>query len=281
MIGFQPVVPLPGIAGWRFLERTQQAQQDLFVRGPQLQRETDYFRENISSVTSAADLVADRTLLKVALGAFGLDEDLGKQAFIRKVLDEGTDDPSAFANRLVDKRYRDFATEFGFGNPLGSRIDTPGFIDRIVAGYETRQFEIAVGDSDAALRLALGFEREIGDYANSTDPDGTAWFQIMGTPPMRAVLEQAFNLPRDIGALDIDRQQGIFRDRARAMFGSSSLDVFKDPDNVEEVLRRFLAREQANAGPNSLTPGFAALSLLQSAPALGTRGLSNLLLSNA
>ena len=43
---------------------------------------------------SAADLVADRRLLKVALGAFGLEGEIDKKAFIRKVLEEGTDRPS-------------------------------------------------------------------------------------------------------------------------------------------------------------------------------------------
>ncbi len=59
-MSFQPTIPLAGIAGWRFLERTQEAQKAAFEKGPALQREIAHFMEKIGSVTSAADLVADR-----------------------------------------------------------------------------------------------------------------------------------------------------------------------------------------------------------------------------
>ena len=90
-MSFQPQIPLQGIAGWRFLERTQETQQAAFDKGPQMAREIAYFEENIGKVTSTAELMSDRRLLKVALGAFGLEQDIDKKAWIRKILDEGTD----------------------------------------------------------------------------------------------------------------------------------------------------------------------------------------------
>ncbi|MFQ5624007.1 MAG: DUF1217 domain-containing protein [Paracoccaceae bacterium] len=278
-MSFQPVVPLPGIAGWRFLERTRAVQTAAFERSPEIRRDTDHFVDNLGSVSSAADLVSDRRLLKVALGAFGLDDDLGKRAFVRKVLEEGTDDPKSFANRLVDARYRAFAAAFGFGNASWAGTDSPGFAAEMAARYRTRQFETAIGASEPSMRLALGFSREIGEFAAAGDPDGAAWFQIMGTPPLRRVFEKAYNLPRDIGALDIDRQRELFRQKTRELFGASSLAVFGDSGKVDEFLRRFLAREQVDAGAGALAPGAAALRLLRAGPALGPRGLGNLLLS--
>ncbi len=72
-MSFQPVVPLSGYVGWRFLERTIDAQQEAFNTSQPIARATDYFREKIAQVRTADDLVADRQLLSVALGAFGLD----------------------------------------------------------------------------------------------------------------------------------------------------------------------------------------------------------------
>ena len=50
-MSFQPTIPLPGIAGWRFLERTQAAQQAAFEKGAELIRDIAYFEEKIAGAT--------------------------------------------------------------------------------------------------------------------------------------------------------------------------------------------------------------------------------------
>ena len=81
-MSFQPVIPAAGLAGWRFLERTYDAQFSAFNAAPELVRDTDYFAANITTVSSAEDLVSDRRLLRVALGAFGLENDIDNRFFI-------------------------------------------------------------------------------------------------------------------------------------------------------------------------------------------------------
>ncbi|MBL4807331.1 MAG: hypothetical protein JKY31_08585, partial [Rhodobacteraceae bacterium] len=79
------------------------------------------------------------------------------------------------------------------------------------------------------------------------------------------VFETAFGLPVSVGQLDIDRQKDIFREASERLFGSSSLDVFKDPENIDKLLRTYFAREQINNGPGPLTRGMGAVTLMQSA----------------
>lgn len=261
---FQPVIPFSGNAGWSFLQRTLESQQETFEKGTVLQRDVDYFRENIGSVDTAADLVADRRLLTVALGAFGLDDDLPNKAFIQKVLDEGTLERDAFANKLADSRYASLADAFGFDlSPPNTKLST--FPDQIIESFETRQFEIAVGNSNESMRLALGLGRELDDITSRDLSEDALWFTIMGTPPLRAVFEAALNLPASIGALDIDRQLEIFKAKTSQSFGDSSVRQFTDPENQEELLRRFfVGSDLANATSSSAVRGSVALSLLQS-----------------
>jgi len=275
---FQPLVPLTGIAGLRFVERTQEAQQEVFNKSPSISREIEYFKENIHKAATADDLTGDYMLLKVALGAFGLDEDLSKKYFINKILDEGTEDQGAFANRLVDTRYRDLSEAFGYGNLLGANVIQSEFADKIVKAYQTRQFEQAVGNTDNSIRLAMNFKREIGDAAKDGKAVDTAWFQVMGNTPLRTVFETAFGLPTSVGALDVDRQLEIFKEKSRSLFGSDSLTIFQDQQNVDKLLNDFMVRQQLNSGPTTSTPGYSALSLLQNA-GLGAAGTTNLLLS--
>jgi len=248
---FQPLVPLSGVAGLQFIERTQEAQQAAFNNSPLISREIEYFKENIHKAATAEDLTNDYLLRKVALGAFGLDEDLSKKYFINKILDE------------VDTRYRDMAETFGYGNLLGANVLQSDFADKIVQAYQTRQFEQAVGDVDNSIRLAMNFKREIGASAADGIAQDTAWYQIMGNTPLRTVFESAFGLPTSIGALDVERQLET---------------IFQEQDQVDKLLNDFMVRQQLDSGPTSSTPGFSALSLLQNT-GLGTTGTTNLLLS--
>jgi hypothetical protein len=277
-MSFQPTIPLPGIAGWRFLERTQASQQAAFEKGPELARDIAYFEEKIAGVTTAAELVADRRLLKVALGAFGMGGEIDKKAFVRKVLEEGTTDPASLANRLTDKSYLKLATAFGFGDAGGARTGEVGFAAKIVAAYKTRAFEAAVGEADNSMRLAMNFRREIAELAAQGE-NGASWFTILGSKPLREVFEKAYGLPAQFGQIDIDQQREVLVDKTGGLFGGDTVAVFKEPAAVEKVITRFLARAQVVAGPSATTPGAGALTLLQNATASGSQGLLNLIAS--
>jgi hypothetical protein len=275
-MSFQPVIPLQGIAGWRFLERTQETQQAAFDKGPQMAREIAYFEENIGKVTSTAELMGDRRLLKVALGAFGLEQDIDKKAWIRKILDEGTADPKALAARLADKSYAKLSDAFGFGAEGGPRTGLPGFAREITDAYRVRSFEVAVGESNNDMRLALSFRREIADLANQGETGGS-WYTVLGSKPLRKVIETAFGLPTQFGQIDIDRQRDILREKSSAMFGTADLTAFRDPENVDKLIDRFLAISQIRNGPSASVGASPALTLLQSANGGGSQGLFNLL----
>ena len=133
------------------------------------------------------------------------------------------------------------------------------------------------------MRLALNFQREIQDFVGQGSSENAGWFKLMGSVPMRTVLEGAFNLPKEFAALDVDRQKEVLSDKAQQAFGGKSIEVFSDPAAVDKVIKDYLLREQINAGPSPSTPGFAALSILgqsNSGSGVGTSGLFNLLLSN-
>lgn len=276
---FQPIVPMAGIAGYLFVERTQAAQQDVFNKSPEIAKDVAHFKENIAKATTAEALVNDYRLFRVALGAFGLEDEISKKFFLQKILSEGTEDPQALGNKLVDPRYRELAQTFGYGNFLGAQVGQPDFAAKITAAYEVRQFEAAVGNSDNSIRLAMNLKREISTYANSTASESSAWFQVMGNTPLRTVFETAFALPTSVGALDIDRQLEIFQEKSEQFFGSSGLEVFQDPENVDTLIRNFLAQSQITNGPTASTKGYAALSLLQ-AGQLGSTSTANLLISS-
>jgi len=270
---FVPAVPLGGMAGWAMLQRTRTRQMDALRQSPEIKRDAAYFRANIGGVSSAADLVADRRLLKVALAAFGLQEDIGNRFFLRKVLESDLSDRTALANKLSDKRYREFAQAFGFGGPEPPRTATPAFADRIITRFEARTFEAAVGKQDQNLRLALSMESELAGIAGRDVSADGRWFMVMGMPPLRKVFEVALGLPPSLGRLDLDQQLRTFRAAAERVLGHSEIADISRPEGREKLIRHFLVRAELSA-PGAASPfvrGAAALSLLQgaAAPLLG------------
>lgn len=264
---FVPALPLTGYAGWKFLGRTREAQQAALSASPVMKTNAQYFRENIGKVRTGEDLVADRRLMTVALGAFGLDDDINSKFFIRKVLESSTFDAKSLANKLSDKRYVEMAKAFGFGDfPTSPNTLLSTFPDKIVKQFEARQFERAVGEQNQPMRLAMNAERELAAIADKKGSENTKWFTIMGNAPLRQVMETAFGLPKQFGSADLDQQLGEFKKRAQQFLGSSDPAMFKDPAKVEELVKLFLVRSDIAAGPSGMTRGSAALSILQNSP---------------
>lgn len=263
---FAPALPLTGYAGWKFLERTREAQQAALTAQPVYKNNVEYFRANIGKVTTAEELVADRRLLSVALGAFGLDEDINSKAFIRQVLEGSTLEAGTLPNRLADKRYFEMSKAFGFGDfPTNPNTLLSTFPDKIIKQYEDRQFELAVGQQDQTLRFAMNAERELSALAQKSNSEDTKWFTIMGSAPLRKVFETALGLPSAFGSADLDQQLGVFKDRAETFLGSSDPAMFKDPQKLDDLIRLYTVRAEINAGISGFSPGAAALSILQGA----------------
>ncbi|MDB2438712.1 DUF1217 domain-containing protein [Hellea sp.] len=224
------------------------------------------------------DLMSDRRLLTVALGAFSLGEEIDKGAFVRKILEEGTEDNSSFAVRLNNSDYLDLANTFVVGDNGELNITADTAAD-IVLKYQTESFEEELGDVDNSMRLALNFKRVIADFASQGLSENAGWFKAMASTPIRTVLESAFNLPDGFSQLDLDFQKEILADKAKEFYGGTTVDVFNDPDVIENTIRRYLLQEQIELGPSASTPGFAAISILNGG--LGSTGITNLLLSNS
>lgn len=262
-MSFQPVIPTTGYAGWSFLTRTREAQQQAFDNSGAISRDVDYFQKNIGAVKSAEDLMADRRLLQVALGAFGLEADINNRYFLQKVLEDGTLDTNALSNRLSDKRYLAFSKAFGFGDFDTPRTVLSDFSNEITSAYTNAQFEVAVGAQDPNIRLAMGLDRALSEIAELSTTDNGRWFTVMGQPPVRAVFEAALGLPGSIGALDLDKQLTAFREKAEARFGDSEIAQFSDPVKREELVRLFLVRAELSGSPTRSVGSSAALTILQ------------------
>ncbi len=267
-MAFQPVIPVGGLVGWAFLNRTLESQTAAFNASREVKRDIDYFAAEIGKIDTAEQLVKDRRLLGVALGAFGLQDDIDNKYFVRRMLEDGTTKADALANRMADDRYKQLSKAFGFGDFSTPRTKLSDFADEILTQYRERSFEVAVGEQDESLRLALNAKRELADIAAQSGGDDTKWFRIMGNSPLRQVFETALGLPESFGQIELDQQLDVFRDKAGRQFGAREISQFTDPVAVDKLIQRFLVRSQTNELA-TVSNGSIALTLLQGAVPFG------------
>lgn len=254
------LVPMDGLAGYRFLQRTRDTQENLISQAPMSQRLQTAFTERIGSIETAAQLVNDRELLEVALGAFGLSSDIDSKFFIQKVLEEGTTDNTALANKLSDQRYQEFSKAFGFGDRSIPRTQLSGFSDEILAQFKSASFEISVGDQDESLRIALNADRMFKEIATSEDKTRTKWLSVIGNEPLLQLVQGALGLPDGVTQLNLDRQVEIYEEKLRRQMGIE-IEGLADDSARDQLIERYLIRASIDNADTS-SPGALALTLL-------------------
>lgn len=243
-MAYQPIVAGTGLVAWNFLQRTMDTQIAAFQESPEISRDVDYFTENIGKIENAEDLVADRRLLTVALGAFGLDADIDSAFFIKTILAEGSQADDSLANKMADSRYVEFAEAFGFGDIGGPWHKSENFAAKMTEAHTTRQFEIAVGEQNESLRFAMNAARSLEEISVNASSDNTKWFSILGSAPLRSVMETTFNLPTSFGALDLDKQLEVFRGRMTKLTGDGEISQFVSSEARDTLVQRYLMMDQ-------------------------------------
>jgi hypothetical protein len=186
--------------------------------------------------------------------AFGLDDMSYAKAFMRKVLEEGVDEPDSFANSLADQRYRQFAEAFNFKR-YGT---TTTAFERTQQGtadkFYRQTLEEDVGAENEGVRLALYFARKA--------PAVESLLGLLADPALLKVTQTMLGISEATGALDIDKQVAMFEKR---------LDVkdLKDPEKLKKLITRFTSMWEVNTGGAA----FNGASFLIGGPiALGVSG---------
>lgn len=246
-MSFQPFTLGSGLAGWSLLKTTLPVQRAAYTSNYATQSDTTYFKETFGQLNTAEDIVSDRRILRVLLGAYGLSDDIDNRHFIKTVMAEGVSDRSALANKLSDQRYRALAQDFDFSGLVPGPSSRPDLAEKTISNYFAQSFEVEIGKSDTDMRLALGFNRSLQEAIASSNSNSTAWFQILATPPLREVVQTAIGLPSEFAQLDIDDQHARIQEKAARVFGTNDLSELATPSKVEEITRRFLVMREANA----------------------------------
>jgi predicted methyltransferase len=103
----------------------------------------------------------------------------------------------------------------------------------------------------------------MGSLADEDMSNDAKWYTMMGEAPLRSMFETVLNLPSEFAQIDIDQQLSVFKERAKKEFGSDDMSIFSDPDVLQELITKYVVRDQLADFNASYSSNSIALSLLQ------------------
>lgn len=191
---------------------------------PVVKRETEYYLKTISSIKTVEDFVGNYRVFNYAMKAFGLEDMAYAKAYMRKVLDGGTTEKDAFANRLNDSRFVNFAKAFDFAGKGTSATAGTDVQQPVVDKYLRQTLEENAGNDDQGVRLALYFEREA--------PNVKSAYGILADSALTQVVQTVFNLPSEMSTADIELQKKMIDKVLK-------VEDLTDPTKLQKIIQRF------------------------------------------
>lgn len=212
--------------GYRMIASNIDAALARTANTPNVRRDSEYYLSKISNIDTVEQFLADDRVYQLAMRAHGLDDMIYAKAFMRKVLTEGIDDKSSFANSLVDTRFREFAATFNFARYGETATTFTKAQQGTVDNYIRQTLEATEGEANQGIRLALYFERKAPQVAST--------YSLLADRALLKVTQVALGLPEQSAALDIDRQVELIEKKL-------NVADLKDPSKLERLLTRFAA----------------------------------------
>jgi hypothetical protein len=135
---------------------------------PDVTRDAAYYKDNIGKVETVDDLLNNDRLYQYAMKANGLDDMIYAKAFMKQVLESDLSDTNSFANKLSDKRYREFAAAYSF-NGAGTYVaQSDNQTDEMVGLYSaTVKRDVDAIDADTNYyNLTIGKVTTVDGFLN-------------------------------------------------------------------------------------------------------------------
>ncbi|MBW8854011.1 MAG: DUF1217 domain-containing protein, partial [Bradyrhizobium sp.] len=153
-------------------------------------REAAYYKANIGKVKTVDDLMKDYRLYHYAMKAYGLEDMAYAKAFMKKVLESDLSNPTSFVNKLVDKRYREFAAAFSFNGSATPVAQSEDQTDEMIGLYTAAK----KSQVDALANDSSYYSTEIGNVSSAD--------QLLNNDRLRNYVYSAYGIdqskwPRD------------------------------------------------------------------------------------
>lgn len=176
--------------GYSYITRNLKQSLTRVEQQPDVAREAAYYKAHIGKVKTVDEFMKDYRLYHYATKAYGLEDMAYAKAFMKKVLESDLNDSNSFVNKLVDKRYREFAAAFSFNGTGTPVAQSENQTDEMIGLYTaTKKSQVDTLISDSAY-----YSAQIGKISSAD--------QLLNDDRLRNYVYSAFGIdqskwPRD------------------------------------------------------------------------------------
>lgn len=234
------------MGGWR----------SIAAKAPDVSLETGYFRANIGKATSIEALLKDRRLFNYAMKAFGLGDKTFAIGMMRKVLEQGVNDPKALANTLNNPNILAFAKAFDFATK-GAGVPSSSLVEDVTGRYVEQAMQAEQAKQNPGVELALYFREKA--------PSVTSVYGVLADKKLIQVVQTALAISPKTSAQPIDTQARLLKEKV-------NVNDFRDARKLDAFIARFAAMyDMQNQGSVSSATA-SSNAILYGASLIGSDG---------
>ena len=208
-----------------------------FLKRKDLQRDVDYYKENIGSVKTLDDLFNNQRLLNFVLKAYGLESEAQYPGKIRKIIESDLTDVNSLANRFQDPRYKQLTEDLNVFVLGTTKLTLGSTTEDIVNKYQQLSYEQHLDEQAPGVRAAIEFERRIKDVTQTV--------QLLGDSVLREVVTVANNIPQQLAYQDTDAQVAALEKKVDLK------ELKSDQNEVDKLVLRYLTFKDSGSNGSS------------------------------
>jgi Protein of unknown function (DUF1217) len=206
------------------------------AKGGAVKAEIDYFRANVGKMKTPDEFLKNYRLLKFALTAYQMEDQLNYPARIKQILKDNPNDSASLVNRMTNATYKTMNADFNFFKGGVAKLSDKAFIDQLVSKFSSSQYQSTVSAGNSNVADALYFRNKIGTVTNT--------YQIIGDAVLFGVVKTALNIPNAAVTGDVKRLKQWIE-------GKLDMKKLKDTTYVNKMLDRFLVLKDVETRKSS------------------------------
>jgi len=239
--------------------------QKMTAADPTVAQATQYFQAHIGDIKTIDQFVNNTRIFNYAMTAFGLGDMTYAKSLIKQVLEQGTLNPNALANKLNNPKILALAQTFNFALYGKDTTQTIAATADVVNQYVMQTLETNEGKQNPGVQLALYFQQNASKIT-----DG---YSILSDKNLLTVAQTTLGISPYTSAENIDQQAATFDKLI-------NYSDYRDPTKLQNFLERFAAQYDFNNPTASGGQGSSAIvSPLLSAGGSSTTFSAALLMS--
>ncbi len=226
---------ISSLAVYGSLDRLELQRRTAVARDPVFKKEMETFRARVKDIKDANAFFKDYRMLKTVLEAYGLETEIDKVGFVKRLLLSDPTDKNSLINRARDPRYQELTADIRLY--LGvNKLKDDLFANKIETKLKQIRTEKSLDEQTPGIREAMRFKAEA--------PKVKSPYDILGNPVLREVILTVTGLPPEIARQSVEAQARLIEARIK-------ISKLSDPRYVDSLIKQFLVKHEAEASPPS------------------------------